>query len=379
MRLDIVKFLASIALVLATNSGFAADRPNILWISSEDNGQHLGCYGDEYADTPNLDAFAKTGMRYKTAWSNAPVCAPARTTIISGMYPPSTGSQHMRSTTQLPTEIAGEAVKMFPAFLREAGYYCTNASKEDYNLDKTGQVWDQSNGKAHWKNRDEGQPFFAVFNETVSHESKIRSKPHELVHDPAGVRVPAYHPDIPEVRRDWAQYYDKLTEMDRRLGKHLKDLEKAGLADETIVFYWGDHGSGMPRSKRTPLDSGLRVPMIVRFPDKFKHLAPPEYQVDGESDRLVSFVDLGSDDAVDHRYRASRIHAGSCVRRSVHDRAATVSVRISRPHGRATRLRSIDHRRPLCSGAKFLAAPAARPTRRLSDANDNNSRLERDV
>lgn len=292
MRLDILNFSASITLLLATSSVFAAGRPNILWISSEDNGQQLGCYGDEYADTPNLDAFATTGMRYKTAWSNAPVCAPARTTIISGMYPPSTGSQHMRSTTQLPEEIGGEAVKMFPVFLREAGYYCTNASKEDYNLDKTGMVWDQSSGKAHWKNRGENQPFFAVFNETVSHESKIRSKPHELVHDPAGVRVPDYHPDIPEVRRDWAQYYDKMTEMDRRLGKHLKDLEKAGLAEDTIVFYWGDHGSGMPRSKRTPLDSGLRVPMIVRFPDKYKHLAPPEYQVNGASDRLVSFVDL---------------------------------------------------------------------------------------
>lgn len=280
------------SLLMSSTAAFADDLPNILWISSEDNGQQLGCYGDEYADTPNLDAFAATGMRYATCWSNAPVCAPARTTVITGMYPPSTGSQHMRSTTQLPSMINGEAVKMFPAYLRELGYYCTNASKEDYNLDKTGTVWDQSSGKAHWKNRAEGQPFFAVFNETISHESKIRSKPHELVHDPAGVRVPAYHPDIYEVRRDWAQYYDKMTEMDRRLGKHLKDLDKAGLAEDTIVVYWGDHGSGMPRSKRTPLDSGLRVPLIVRFPDKFKHLAPSEYEVNGVSERLVSFVDL---------------------------------------------------------------------------------------
>lgn len=270
----------------------AQDRPNILWISSEDNGQQLGCYGDEYANTPNLDRFATTGMRYKTAWSNAPVCAPARTTIISGMYPPSTGSQHMRSYTQLPKSIGDEAVKMFPAYLREAGYYCTNNSKEDYNLETTGEVWDASSGKAHYRNRADGQPFFSVFNETVSHESKIRSKPHTLVHDPAGVRVPAYHPDIPEVRRDWAQYYDKMTEMDGRLGKILDDLESSGLAEDTIVFYWGDHGSGMPRSKRTPLDSGLRVPMIVRFPAKYKHLAPPEYEVNGVSDRLVSFVDL---------------------------------------------------------------------------------------
>lgn len=288
-----MRFVAQIFLLTSVASAaMAQDRPNILWISSEDNGQQLGCYGDEYANTPNLDAFATTGMRYKTCWSNAPVCAPARTTIISGMYPPSTGSQHMRSETKLPSNIGDEVVKMFPAFLRDAGYYCTNASKEDYNLEQTGTVWDDSSKKATWKNRENDQPFFAVFNETISHESKIRSKPHELVHAPAKARVPAYHPDIYEVRRDWAQYYDKMTEMDARLGKHLKDLDKAGLAENTIVVYFGDHGSGMPRSKRTPLDSGLRVPLIVRFPDKYKHLAPTEYSVNGVSDRLVSFVDF---------------------------------------------------------------------------------------
>ncbi|WP_233216315.1 sulfatase-like hydrolase/transferase [Blastopirellula marina] len=280
--------------LVATSCGLVAaqekaepTRPNILWITSEDNGPELGCYGDTYADSPNIDSLAAKGMRYKRAWSNAPVCAPARTTIISGIYPPATGAEHMRSNTVLPGNI-----HMFPNYLHEAGYYCTNNSKEDYNLGKQGFVWDQSNGKAHWRGRKEGQPFFAVFNFTVSHESQIRKRPHTLIHDPAKAPIPAYHPDTPEVRHDWAQYYDKITEMDKQVGRVLAQLKEDGLDEETIVFYYGDHGSGMPRSKRWPYDSGLRVPMIVHVPEKYKNLAPKDYQVGGESDRLVSFIDL---------------------------------------------------------------------------------------
>lgn len=267
----------------------AADRPNVLWITSEDNGPHLGCYGDDQAVTPNLDALAGRGMRYTRAWSNAPVCAPARTTVISGIYPPATGSEHMRSQTALPPEM-----KLFPAYLREAGYYCTNASKEDYNLVKGDDVWDESSGKAHWKNRAAGQPFFAVFNSTISHESQIRNTIDDKnrIHDPAKVRVPAYHPDTPEVRKDWAQYYDRITMMDDQLGQRLREIDEAGLAGDTIVVYWGDHGSGMPRNKRWPYNSGLHVPLIVSFPEKWQALAPDEYTRGGTSDRLVAFVDL---------------------------------------------------------------------------------------
>ncbi|PAW64272.1 MAG: sulfatase [Verrucomicrobiia bacterium Tous-C2TDCM] len=267
----------------------AAERPNFLWISSEDNGPHLGCYGDSYASTPNLDGLAAKGLRYTRVWSNAPVCAPARTTVISGLYPPSTGSEHMRSQTALP-----EGMSLFPAYLREAGYYCTNASKEDYNLAKTNEVWDESSGRAHWRNRAEGQPFFAVFNSTVSHESQIRNAiPEEnRVHDPAKVRVPAYHPDTPEVRKDWARYYDRLTMMDAELGGRLREIEEAGLAENTIIFYWSDHGSGMPRNKRWPYHSGLNVPLIVHVPEKWKALAPDDYSIGATSARLVAFVDF---------------------------------------------------------------------------------------
>ena len=181
-------FFYSLGLSIAN----AKDLPNILWITSEDNGPHLGCYGDNYATTPHLDALAKKGMIYTRAISNAPVCAPARTTIISGMYPPSTGSEHMRSMTRLPSEF-----KMYPAYLRELGYYCTNNSKEDYNLMKDGDVWDESGRKASWENRpSKDTPFFAIYNFTVSHESQIRKRPHSQVHNPEKVRTYNYQVPI---------------------------------------------------------------------------------------------------------------------------------------------------------------------------------------
>ena len=278
-----------LSMLAAADTIHAADLPNILWVSSEDNGPQLGCYGDEYAVTPNLDSFAKRSLRYTRASSNAPVCAPARTTIISGVFPPATGAEHMRSFLPLP-----DSMKLFPAYLRELGYYCTNNSKEDYNLAKGEDVWDESGRNGHWKNRAEGQPFFSVFNFTISHESKIRNEIDEenRIHDPAKVTIPAYHPDTPEVRKDWAQYYDRLTMMDAEVGAALKELEEAGLAEDTIVLYWGDHGSGMPRNKRWPYNSGLHVPMMIHVPEKWKPLAPKEYETGGTSDRMVGFIDL---------------------------------------------------------------------------------------
>ncbi len=264
------------------------ERPNILWLTCEDIGRHLGCYDFPTTETPRLDRLAESGMRYRFAWSNHPVCAPARTTIITGCYPASLGAEQMRSFVPIP-----DSIKLFPDYLRRTGYYCSNNQKEDYNVypldGKT--CWDMSNKKAHWQNREPGQPFFAVFNFEITHESQIRNK-HELRRDPDKTPVPKYHPDIPEVRRDWAQYHDRITEMDARCAERLDELDKAGLSDSTIIFFYGDHGSGMPRNKRTPLDCGLGVPLLVYFPPKFKHLAPKEYSEHGISDRLVSFVDL---------------------------------------------------------------------------------------
>ena len=277
-----------LSLILWSSLAAAAERPNILWISSEDNGPSLGCYGDPDANTPNLDALAARSAIYLNCWSVCPVCAPARTAIITGMYPSSLGAEHMRSLVRVPAEL-----KLWPQLLREAGYYCTNNVKEDYNVEKPGQVWDVSSAKAHWKNRKPGQPFFAVFNFTTTHESQVRKRPHTFVHDPAKVQVPGYHPDLPEAREAWAQYHDQMTVMDGQAGKILDELKDAGLDQETIVFYWGDHGPGLPRCKRSPCNSGLRVPLIVHIPEKFRELAPPEYAAGTKLERMVEFVDFG--------------------------------------------------------------------------------------
>ena len=264
-----------------------SEQPNILWIVSEDNSPFFGCYGDEFATTPTFDKLAKEGVLYENAFANAPVCAPARSTIITGMYPPSMGTQNMRSTYRTP-----ESIKFFPEYLRKAGYYTSNNSKEDYNMIKPAGVWDESSKEAHYKNRKEGQPFFAIFNLTVSHESSIhKSIPNDkLRHDPAKVTLPPYHPDTPEMRHDWAQYYDKIEDLDGQVSEILIELEEAGLAENTIVGYYGDHGGVIARSKRFVYESGTHVPMIWRFPKKYEHLAPAK--PNSKIDRLVSFVDL---------------------------------------------------------------------------------------
>jgi len=272
------------------------DQPNILWLSTEDISAHLNCYGHDFAHTPTLDRLAERGNLYSNCFATIGVCAPARSTIISGMYPPSIGTQYMRCNGNVPDFVRG-----FPEYLREAGYYCTNNSKTDYNFSLPGKAWDESSGKAHYKNRKEGQPFFAVFNFTGTHESRIRQgeKGHanatkrltdEQRQDPSAIPIPPYHPDTPQVRQDWANYHELITGMDYWVADKLKELEEAGLAENTIVIYWSDHGAGMPRSKRWLYDSGVHVPYIAYFPEKYRHLAPAE---PGEKiDRMVSFVDF---------------------------------------------------------------------------------------
>jgi arylsulfatase A-like enzyme len=282
-----ILLFALLFLIFFKTNAQQQDRPNILWIVSEDNSPLLGCYGDTFATTPDLDNFAKQGILYKNAFATAPVCAPSRSTLITGMYPPSMGTEHMRSTYPVP-----DYVKFFPRYFREAGYYTTNNAKKDYNTVDQLEAWDESSGKATYKNRKPGQPFFAVFNLNVSHESGIHtSVPTEkLKHDPEKVKLPPYHPATPEMKHDWAQYYDKLEEMDRQAGALLKELEAEGLAGNTIVFYYSDNGGILGRSKRFVYESGLRVPLIIRFPEKYSGLAP---NVPGTvTDRIVTFNDF---------------------------------------------------------------------------------------
>ncbi|MBM4093286.1 MAG: sulfatase [Planctomycetes bacterium] len=287
--------LASL-LFVSTLAAAEDNRPNILWLTAEDICPNLGCYGDTYAVTPNLDRFAAQAVRYTQAFGVTGVCAPNRSCLITGVFPTRLGSQGMRSTTTLPGE-----VRCFSHYLREAGYYCSNNAKTDYNFAVPKDAWDECSKQAHYRNRQPGQPFFAVFNHEVCHESQIRVPETQYQqntarltpaqrHDPAKAPVPPFHPDKPEVRRDWARYYDNITAMDYQIGDKLKELEEAGLAEDTIVFFFGDNGTGLPGMKKWVWEGGLHVPLLIRFPRKWQHLAPV---TPGQTtDRLVSFVDF---------------------------------------------------------------------------------------
>jgi len=272
------------------------DRPNILWLVSEDNGPYLGCYGDPLAQTPNLDRLAENGVRYTNAYATSPVCSAARSTLIHGAYGLKYGIHHHRSRHAVPAD-----VKPYPIFFKEAGYYVTNNSKKDYNLIDDLDCWDESSRNAHYKNRNPGQPFFAIFNFTESHESRtfpgdVANKRESGIYpaksriDPSAIHLPDYHPDLPAIRQEWADYYDAVTNMDTQVGKRLDELEQARLTDNTIIVYYSDHGGAMARGKRSIKDSGTRVPLIVYFPERWKHLAPAS--PGASCDRFVSFVDF---------------------------------------------------------------------------------------
>jgi len=295
-----MKTLKSAALGLAAVSGAVAggcgqqvpeELPNILWIVSEDNSAYFtGCYGNSFATTPNLDRLAEEGFLYTHAYCPNAVSAPSRNTILTGVYASSNGNENMRSTFA-----KSDIVRTYPEFLREAGYYCTNNSKTDYNTNSVdpNAIWDESSNRAHYINRPEGKPFFAVFNSMLSHESSIHRQipTEELRHDPAEVELPPYHPDTPEMRHDWAQYYDMIEDMDAWVGKLLDELEENGLAENTIVMYYGDNGGVLARSKRFMYETGTQIPLIIRIPEKYKYLYPAKNPGD-KVDRLVNFVDL---------------------------------------------------------------------------------------
>lgn len=274
----------------------AQQRPNILWLSCEDISSHLGCYGYERATTPNLDRFAQQGVLFRNAFATAGVCAPCRSAIITGMYQSSLGTQHMRCSAKLPSHI-----QPFPIYLRNAGYYCTNNSKQDYQFKAPKETWDESSGRAHWKHRPrDDQPFFAVFNYTGCHESGIAStaKYEKVIEglqrhdrDLVAKSLPPYYPDTEGVRDDWGRYYDVITAMDRWFGEQLQALEDAGIADDTIVVFWSDHGVGLPRAKRWLYDSGMQVPLIVRVPARWQNIAPGKPGT--MTTKLVSLIDLG--------------------------------------------------------------------------------------
>lgn len=286
---------------------FADERPNILWITAEDMSPNLGCYGDAFADTPHLDRLAALGTRYTNFFAESPMCSPSRATIITGMHNGPLGASQMRSNHRVP-----DFVRPFTAWLREAGYYCANNSKTDYNLARNAagddaefirEGWDESSGRAHWRGRPEDAPFFCVLNYIDTHQSRISRDPYPTFvakvqsrlasgrhHDPEKAPLPPHYPDTLVARRTMARYHDCISALDDFVGKTLADLEADGIAEDTIVFFYSDHGAGLPTGKALVSDFGLRCPLIVFFPEKFRHLAATG--AGGVSDRLTCFADL---------------------------------------------------------------------------------------
>lgn len=294
-----IKSIAGIGLVsaLAANAWGQAQekRPNILWISTEDLSPHMGCYGDKVAQTPNIDRLASQGVRFTNVFTTAAISAPCRAGIITGMYQTTIGCMHMRTTSyrrsaENPVEftaVPAHYVKTFTEYLRTAGYYCTNNNKTDYQFARDpvpASIWDECSRTAHYKNRpDKNQPFFAVFNWTGTHESQNWNIS-KVKTDPKKVILPPYWPDTEIVRRNYAKLYDNVARLDSVVGALVAELEKEGELENTIIFFWGDHGDGLPRGKRWLYDSGLNIPLIIKFPGKQKATV---------DERLISSIDFG--------------------------------------------------------------------------------------
>jgi arylsulfatase A-like enzyme len=269
--------------ILAFNC-YGQDKPNILWITVEDMSSRLNSYGDSTINTPNINRLAREGVQYTNTYGTYGVCSPNRHTIITGMYPSTTGAMAMRTMKRtaaidkitdpellnIPlyeaTPPAG--VKCFTEYLRAAGYYCTNNYKTDYQFRTPITAWDENSREAHWRNRpDKNKPFFSVFNNEVTHESGIFKRRSPRVTDPDKIVVPPYYPDVPEVREGMARHYDNISAMDQWVGELMEQLEEDGLLDNTIVFFYSDHGDGLVRGKRWVYDSGINLPLIIRYPD----------------------------------------------------------------------------------------------------------------
>ncbi len=273
--------------LLAATVAVADERPNILWLTCEDNNVNwVGCYGNPYAETPNIDALAAEGFQYMHCYANAPVCAPSRSTWITGIHAISMGTQPMRSRYPIPHD----RIRYYPDLLKDSGYYVGNARKTDYNIggrnDK--DCWDTD--KVDWDQLKQNQPFFMVINSTKSHESRAFGDIDNTTHSPEQVRLAKYHPDIPEIRKNYAHYHDQVKKMDADIGDALAKLKAAGLAENTIVVHNSDHGGVIARSKRFLFNSGTHCPLIIRIPETFKHLRPAE--PGSKINDLVSFIDM---------------------------------------------------------------------------------------
>ena len=311
---NFLKLLLFITFIYSLNSysKTSDEKLNVIWISCEDMGPVLSSYGVKEISTPNIDRLAEEGIKYTNAYSTVGVCAPSRFSIITGMYPARLGAHNMRTgnfyTYKDPDKLTYKQnkgvidksginvpeyevvtptnIKAFTEYLRNENYYCINNNKCDYQFNSPFTAWDEVSGNISYKDRPKNTPFFYVKNLMVTHESRIWLRKNEPITVNKDIlKIPAYYPDIPEVRNDIAIKYSNIQEMDRQVGEIISDLEKNDLLDKTIIFFWSDHGGNLLRQKRAVGNSGLKVPLIIRFPDGFRS---------GEVDnRIVSLMDLG--------------------------------------------------------------------------------------
>lgn len=300
VKLEVMRYFIFVLVLLCVTDIFGQSRTagkttskkfNILWITCEDMSPMLESYGDSTVKTPNISRLAREGVRYSNVFSVAGVCSPSRAGLISGMYPTSYGANNMRTLQNIAGEVPYYSVvpppemKTHSEYLRAAGYYCTNNVKTDFQFETPISAFDDCSSTAHWRNRPASKPFFSIVNFMITHESQVWARKDEpLLVDPAEVPVPPFYPDTEIVRRDIARTYTNIVKMDEMVGKVLSELEKDGLLDKTIIFFYSDHGSGLPFFKRELYDRGLRAPLIIRYPDKA--------DAGTWNDELISFVDF---------------------------------------------------------------------------------------
>jgi uncharacterized sulfatase len=269
-------------------------RPNIVWIISEDNSDHyLNHFDPTGTPTPAIESLARDGVTFDHAFSCGPVCSVARTTLITGCYAPRIGTAYHRANK---LAMIPPGVKMFPTYLRENGYYTTNQSKEDYNVRKGPKVWDESSKKAHWKNRPSPQtPFFHVQTLMTSHESSLHPEHVDaeipIITDPKSISLQPYFPDTELFRRTVARYHDRIAIVDRQVAAIVDQLKQADQLEDTFVFYFGDHGGVLPRSKGFVFESGLHVPLVIRIPQHYSESVDRDRG--SRAGGFVEFIDFG--------------------------------------------------------------------------------------
>ena len=272
------------------------EKKNILWLVCEDQSLFFSSYYDSIAKTPNLDELASNGIVYENFFAVSPVCSPSRSSIATGMYPTTIGTQHMRAykknkgsinnKTNLPiySAVPKRKVQFFSENLRKMGYYCSNNSKEDYNMEMSPLAWDESNKNAHWRNRNENQPFFSVFNFNVTHESRIWNNYKKHSSDEINkVILPPFFPNNKTIKNDFVTNYKNIEKLDEQVGEIINQLKEDGLYDNTVIFFFSDHGGPFPRFKRSIYDTGLKCPLIIKWTKERNEL---------RNDQMISFIDL---------------------------------------------------------------------------------------